>query len=49
MQIERTMGLGILARTTGLRAGLGCALLLCAGGCSTIRDHRGYLVDSALV
>jgi len=25
------------------------ALTLLAGGCSTIKDHRGYLVDTALV
>jgi outer membrane protein assembly factor BamE (lipoprotein component of BamABCDE complex) len=48
MRIERTNGLGLRARTTGLRVGMGCALVLCAGGCSTIRDHRGYLVDPAL-
>lgn len=27
----------------------GLALTLLAGGCSTIKDHRGYLVDTALV
>jgi len=48
MRIERTNGQGFLARTSGLRVGLGCALVLLAGGCSTIRDHRGYLVDPAL-
>jgi outer membrane protein assembly factor BamE (lipoprotein component of BamABCDE complex) len=35
-------------RAGTLRASLACALALGAGGCSTIRDHRGYLVDPAL-
>ena len=28
---------------------LGAGLALAAGGCSTIRDHRGFLVDQTLV
>jgi outer membrane protein assembly factor BamE (lipoprotein component of BamABCDE complex) len=32
----------------GLRTAIACAAVLGAGGCSTIRDHRGYLVDPAL-
>lgn len=32
----------------GRRAGVALALLLGAGGCSHIHDHRGYLVDPAL-
>ncbi len=53
MRIERTKQSGFPARAAGLKAAslrvsLGCALLLCASGCSTIRDHRGYLVDPAL-
>ncbi len=44
MRIERTAGLQIKF----LRAGLCCMLVIGAGGCSTIRDHRGYLVDPAL-
>jgi outer membrane protein assembly factor BamE (lipoprotein component of BamABCDE complex) len=35
-------------RMKGTRVGLACALAVCAGGCTTIRDHRGYLVDPAL-
>ena len=35
-------------RIKGMQAGMACALVVCAGGCSTIRDHRGYLVDPAL-
>jgi outer membrane protein assembly factor BamE (lipoprotein component of BamABCDE complex) len=31
-----------------MRVGVICALAVCAGGCTTIRDHRGYLVDPAL-
>lgn len=35
-------------KTLGL--GMGAAVLaLLAGGCTAIRDHRGYLVDTALV
>jgi hypothetical protein len=30
-------------------AGAGMAVALLAGGCTTIKDHRGYLVDTALV
>jgi outer membrane protein assembly factor BamE (lipoprotein component of BamABCDE complex) len=35
-------------RMNSMRVGVVCALAVCAGGCSTIRDHRGYLVDPAL-
>jgi outer membrane protein assembly factor BamE (lipoprotein component of BamABCDE complex) len=48
MRIERTNGQGSRVLAIGLRVGLGCALVVCAGGCSSIRDHRGYLVDPAL-
>jgi len=34
----KRMGMGLLA-----------AAMLLAGGCTTIRDHRGFLVDQALV
>src|SRR5450759_2264636 len=45
MRIERTNGRGF---SGVLHAAGATALLLAAGGCSTIRDHRGYLVDPAL-
>jgi len=53
MQIERTNGRGFGVQTNSalrpiLRAAGAAALLLAAGGCSTIKDHRGYLVDPAL-
>ncbi|WP_245647625.1 outer membrane protein assembly factor BamE [Novosphingobium lentum] len=32
-----------------LRSGCALALVVLAGGCASIRDHRGYTVDSALV
>lgn len=28
---------------------IGAAMLVLAGGCTSIRDHRGYLMDTALV
>ena len=28
---------------------IGATMLMLAGGCTSIRDHRGYLVDAALV
>lgn len=31
-----------------VRGGLTVALAICAAGCSSIRDHRGYLIDPAL-
>jgi outer membrane protein assembly factor BamE (lipoprotein component of BamABCDE complex) len=34
-------------RVIGMAATLGLAVL--AGGCASIRDHRGYLVDTALI
>ncbi len=46
VQNVRMNGKGFAVRT--LQAGLACAVVLGAGGCSTIRDHRGYLVDPAL-
>jgi len=36
-------------RLTGWRGGVAlCALALLAGGCASIKDHRGYLIDPAL-
>lgn len=37
-----------IERTKSMRMVMAVALVLGAGGCSTIRDHRGYLVDPAL-
>ena len=38
----------VLGRTfVGVAATLGLAVL--AGGCASIKDHRGYIIDSALV
>lgn len=37
----------VKGRTVLVAATLGLAVL--AGGCSSIRDHRGYLIDTALV
>lgn len=37
-----------IERTKSMRIVMAVALVLGAGGCSTIRDHRGYLVDPAL-
>jgi outer membrane protein assembly factor BamE (lipoprotein component of BamABCDE complex) len=53
MRIERTNGRGLGGQMLPnlrpvLHAAGATALLLAAGGCSTIRDHRGYLVDPAL-
>jgi outer membrane protein assembly factor BamE (lipoprotein component of BamABCDE complex) len=52
MQIERTNGrafkVNLPALQPVLRGAGVVALLVAAGGCSTIRDHRGYLVDPAL-
>jgi len=58
MQIERTNGRAFTVTLPALKPGPALqpvlrgagvvALLLAAGGCSTIRDHRGYLVDPAL-
>ncbi|WP_068093877.1 outer membrane protein assembly factor BamE [Novosphingobium rosa] len=38
----------VKTKTVGLVMGA-AALSLLAGGCTSIRDHRGYLVDTALV
>jgi outer membrane protein assembly factor BamE (lipoprotein component of BamABCDE complex) len=35
--------------TQGLKVATLGALALAAGGCASIRDHRGYLIDPALV
>ena len=48
MRIERTIGQGQARHGGVIRLAIGGALLVLAGGCSTIRDHRGYLVDPAL-
>jgi outer membrane protein assembly factor BamE (lipoprotein component of BamABCDE complex) len=37
----------VKGRTIGMAATIGLAML--AGGCASIRDHRGYLIDTALV
>jgi len=37
-----------IERTKSMRMVMAVAVVLGAGGCSTIRDHRGYLVDPAL-
>lgn len=37
-----------LAKING-RLALGAVLVLAAGGCTSIRDHRGFLVDQSLV
>ncbi len=49
MRIERTKDRGFCSqmRPVVKAAGL-AALVLAASGCSTIKDHRGYLVDAAL-
>ena len=43
-RIEQTKGMRIIS----MRVGLACALVTGASGCSSIHDHRGYLVDPAL-
>lgn len=49
MRIERMNGRGLrMTSAAPLRVVAASALVLAAGGCSTIRDHRGYLVDPAL-
>jgi len=49
MRIEQTSGRGFGGlKTRALQTAAATALLLAAGGCSTIKDHRGYLVDKAL-
>jgi outer membrane protein assembly factor BamE (lipoprotein component of BamABCDE complex) len=45
MQLAGRTGLG----RTGLGLALAAGLAVLAGGCSSIRDHRGYLADAALV
>jgi outer membrane protein assembly factor BamE (lipoprotein component of BamABCDE complex) len=37
----------VKGRMVGMAATIGLAVL--AGGCASIRDHRGYLIDTALV
>jgi len=47
MQLASKMQLAVTFRIAGL--GLLGAAALAAGGCASIRDHRGYLIDQTLL
>ena len=46
MAVEMRNGKGWMKRACGL---LLASAALAAGGCASIRDHRGYMIDQALV
>jgi outer membrane protein assembly factor BamE (lipoprotein component of BamABCDE complex) len=44
----RKVGLNVGTAKVGM-AGMALALVVLVGGCSSIRDHRGYLIDQTLL